>query len=99
MDDVIDVDDPIEVGVRAEVGRVERQHDCHEVVDVDDLVAVHVRGAGQAFEQYDDLRSKDLRFSQGFGIRAVSEEKHTFSLQVGFGKEGTEASMSFGKEF
>lgn len=55
--------------------------------------------AGQSFEEYDDLRSRDLRFSQGFGIRAMSKEKHTFSLQVGFGKEGTEAQIFFGKQF
>lgn len=54
---------------------------------------------GQSFAEYSGLRGPDFRFSQGFGVRAVSADDLLFSFHFGAGREGGRLQVSLGQVF
>ncbi|PCI39635.1 MAG: hypothetical protein COB53_02940 [Elusimicrobia bacterium] len=54
---------------------------------------------GQTFTEYSDLHAPDFRYSEGLGVRFLSEEKLMFVAQYAQGKEGGRFQVNLGQAF
>ena len=54
---------------------------------------------GQSFDEFSSIEGSNFRWSEGLGVRFMSQEKFLFNFVIAFGRDGNRSSISLGQVF